>query len=169
MHPEAFSGFGWALAQSGLLTRKGLRVLDVGGQDINGSVHEHFPYALITTLDLENADIIADAITWKPDRLFDVVIATEVFEHVRDWPQILATMRKTLDPKGPGVLLATCASLFRIPHGATGAPLPASGEHYKNVDVLDLKACLSHLFSTFEVKYRYPPGDAYMWAKGPKK
>src|SRR5690349_11025084 len=84
MHPEAYEGFQWALQDSGaLLFPKQCKVLDIGGQMVNGSVHDLLPKdAVITTLDLENADIIADATTWEPDQQYDVVMATEVFEHV---------------------------------------------------------------------------------------
>jgi hypothetical protein len=165
MHPEAREGFAWALGASGLRVGPGLRVLDVGGQDVNGTVHDLLLGAEVTTLDLENADIIADARTWVPDRLFDLVIATEVFEHVREWRNVLLTMRAALDERGPGVLVATCASAGRPAHGATGAPLPVLGEHYENVHAADLRETLRTLFTESQVSYRHPPGDAYMWAR----
>lgn len=165
MHPEAYEGFGWAMRQVGLCKGAGdLRVLDVGGQNVNGSVHDYFARGCITTLDLENADIIADARVWLPDRKFDVVIATEVFEHVRDWRRVVHTMRSALDPNGPGFFLATCASTHRPPHGATGGPRPVKGEWYENVSVGDLTRCLETFFCFSDVEYQYPPGDAYMWA-----
>lgn len=166
MHPEAYEGFKWAVAEVKVpQPYAALRVLDVGGQNVNGTVHDLLPGAKITTLDLENADIIADARTWQPDQFFDVVIATEVFEHVREWRRVLMTMRKALDENGPGILIATCASNHRIPHGATGAPDPAPGEWYRNVKPADLQEMLEDLFTTCDVGYRYPPGDAYMWGR----
>lgn len=168
MHPEAHDGFGWAIRASGLLAgAPGQRVLDVGGQNVNGTVHDYFPGSEVVTLDLENADIIADARTWMPDRLFDVVIATEVFEHVAEWRSVLGTMKAALDPVGCGILLATCASTNRPLHGATGAPLPAEDEYYGNVPADALDSALSRLFRYTCVRYRYPPGDAYAWARGP--
>lgn len=166
MHPEAYAGFGWAIEQCGLDPTQPLRVLDVGGQNVNGTVHEYFTHTdtSILTLDLENADIIADARTWQPDLLFDVVIATEVFEHVRHWEAVIHTMRRALDPEGPGVFLATCASDNRQAHGATGAPAPAPGEWYENVSPERLRRVLHEEFRVAEVTYLYPPGDAYMWA-----
>lgn len=166
MHPEAHAGLGWAIDQARLDRHAPLRVLDVGGQNINGTAHDWFthPETTVTTLDVENADVIADARSWQPDRLFDVVMATEVFEHVEDWRAVLDTMRAALDPTGPGVLLATCASTGRPAHGATGAPLPAPGEWYGNVDPGDLTAAL-HGFPWREVRYQTPPGDAYLWAR----
>lgn len=167
MHPEAYIGVGWAITSSGLDCHVPLRVLDVGGQNVNGTAHDWFthPDTTITTLDVENADIIADARTWEPTTRFDVVLATEVFEHVANWAAVIRTMALALDPAGPGVLLATCASSNRPEHGATGAPLPAPGEHYRNVPPEELRAALLPYFPTAEVRYLYPPGDAYMWAR----
>lgn len=166
MHPEAFAGFGRAMQRAGIDRETAYRVLDVGGQNVNGTVHGWFsPETEITTLDLENADIIADARTWEPDRLFDIVIATEVFEHVENWCEVIGTMRKALDPDGPGVLIATCASTNRPRHGATGAPLPVDDEYYANVDPQELDDCLRNFFRTSVVEYCYPPGDAYMWGR----
>jgi hypothetical protein len=166
VHPEAYTGFQWLSYKSGVSRLPvGTRILDVGGQYVNGSVHDLLPFAQITTLDLENADIVADARLWEPDRLFDVVIATEVFEHVKEWRRVIHTMRKALDPAGPGFLLATCASTDRPRHGATGAPRPAPGEWYQNVEPVMLRHCLGAHFSEFDVVYQYPPGDAYMWGR----
>jgi hypothetical protein len=167
MHPEAHAGLGWVIDQSGLDRHAPLRVLDVGGQDVNGTAHDWFthPATTVITLDVENADIIADARTWEPDQLFDVVMATEVFEHVEDWRAVLRTMRLALDPAGPGVLLATCASDGRPVHGATGAPLPADGEWYGNVPPAELTEALSLYFPWREVRYQTPPGDAYLWGR----
>lgn len=164
MHPEAYQGFGWALAEVGINPTAHWRILDVGGQNVNGSVHDYFPYSTIKTLDLENADIIADATTWEPTELFDIVIATEVFEHVQDWRAVIKTMASALDPIGVGIFIATCASTNRPAHGATGAPMPAAGEWYKNVGPDELWPELEKHFKLCNVSYKYPPGDAYMWA-----
>jgi hypothetical protein len=167
VHPEAYAGLGWAITQARLDRHAPLRVLDVGGQDVNGTAHDWFthPDTTVTTLDIEHADIIADARSWVPDRLFDVVMATEVFEHVEDWRAVLDTMRRALDPDSRhATLLATCASTGRPAHGATGAPLPGPGEWYGNVEPDDLTDALSG-FPWREVRYQAPPGDAYLWAR----
>lgn len=165
MHPEAFDGFGHMLSQTTLDPEGYWQILDIGGQHINGNVHSYFPNATIKTLDLENADIIADACTWVPDQKYDVVICTEVFEHVRDWPQIIATAHMALDGEPGGYLLATWASDNRPPHGATGAPLPEDDEWYANVPPKDVDGMLASLFTEHHVEYRYPPGDGYAWAR----
>ena len=162
MHSEAYEGFGWALRESGLYAEGPWKILDIGGQYVNGSVHDYFSNSFMTTLDLENADIIADATTWEPTELFDVVIATELFEHVQDWRAVIRTMAKALVPKGR--FLATCASIGRRPHGVTGALDPAPGEHYANIHPDHLRDEISKHFSQGHVRYEPNPGDAYMWA-----
>jgi hypothetical protein len=172
MHPEAHAGFGWALDQAaaalGALVLDGLRILDVGGQDINGTVYDYFPNATIDVLDLYDGPgvtIVADATTWEPDPVYDVVMCTEGFEHIADWPAVIRTMRKGLNPAGPGVLLTTVASTNRQAHGQHGAPAPAEGEHYANVEPDALREELAHSgFGMVGVRYLYPPGDAYAWA-----
>lgn len=167
MHPEAYAGFALAAKDADLDLTRALRVLDVGGQHINGSVHDHFTGrgTVITTLDVENADIIADARTWHPTHLYDVVITTEVFEHVAEWREILDTMKAAVDVNGPGVVLITCASPPRAPHGATGAPLPVAGEWYANLTRRVLIEALRTRFSEHGVRYQHPPGDLYAWAR----
>lgn len=167
MHYEAFVGFRDMLELSGTDPEGPWRILDVGGQYVNGSVHDYFSNAEITTLDLENADIVADARDWRSSLKFDIVIATEVFEHVQEWQQIIATMHFHLDQfSGPGLLIATCASTNRRPHGVTGALDPAPGEWYRNVAPQELKTELDKWFKYSEVHYHPEPwGDAYMWAQ----
>lgn len=165
MHPEAYAGFGRMIEQAGLDRHAELRVLDVGGQNVNGTAHDYFPNSTITTLDLENADIIADASTWEAEPRFDVVMATELFEHVKEWEMVIGVMRDALDPKGAGVFLSTCASTARPEHGATGEPAPAKGEWYENVPPGKLQWLLESEFKECHVEYLHPPGDAYAWAR----
>lgn len=177
MHPEAHAGFGWALEQAelatyhtatGMLREDGLRVLDVGGQDINGTVYDYLPSATIDVLDLHDGPgvtIVADAAVWDPSQLYDVVMSTEGFEHMPDWPAVLRMMTRALDPQGPGVLLLTAASTDRRPHGQHGAMDPAPGEHYANVDPAVLHDELAAVgFGMRDTRYLYPPGDVYAWA-----
>lgn len=172
MHLEAFVGFGGLVEDSDLDTGAPLRILDVGGQDVNTTgqgfdLYTRFthPETTITTLDLYRADIIADAATWEPDRSFDVVMSTELFEHISTWREVIAVMRRALDPDGFGVFLSTCASTGRGPHGMHGAERPGRNEYYGNVAAYDLEYELDKHFSRVSVRHQFPPGDAYAWAR----
>lgn len=183
MHPEAHAGFGWALEQAERACARQessgnwvdpfrrhdpLRVLDVGGQDINGTVYDYLPNATIDVLDLHDGPgvtIVADAASWEPEPVYDVVMCTEGFEHMPDWPAVLRMMTRALDPTGPGVLLLTAASTDRRPHGQHGALDPAEGEHYANVDPAALRdELVAAGFGMRGTRYLYPPGDVYAWA-----
>ena len=79
MHPEAYE---WVRPHA---TSEPVEVLDIGGRNINGTSRDHFPHATrFTVIDIAEGpgvDVVADAATWTPDRSYDVVVCTEVFEH----------------------------------------------------------------------------------------
>lgn len=166
MHAEAYEGFGWMLEASKVDPAKPLKILDLGGQDVNGTVHDYFTHkrTQIVTVDIENADVIADAtVVYLPSFAADVVISTEAFEHIQDWRGVIRTAWIALKPGGH--LIATCASTDRGPHGMTGSWEVPAGEWYGNVSEAELRDYLGRLFEEHDVTYRYPPGDAYLWAR----
>lgn len=122
-------------------------VLDIGGRDINGTVKVLFPGADFTTLDIhpgENVDIVANAAHWEPDREYDIVTCTEVFEHASEWRGICATAFTAL--RSGGYLIATCAGPGRALHsGIDGGAELHEGEFYENVSAEDLHSCLKSL------------------------
>lgn len=121
-------------------------VLDIGGRDVNGTVHDLFPNATVyTVLDAmpgDNVDIVADASTWTPDRQYDVVVCCEVFEHTAVWREICTTAYLGLRPGG--TFIATMGGPGRAPHSAVdGGHILQPGEHYGNVDPDDLHRTLT--------------------------
>jgi SAM-dependent methyltransferase len=140
--------------------------LDLGGGDYNGTARELFPGVIWTGLDQvpgPGVDIVADIYDWEPNQYYDLVLCTEVLEHAYGWPRIIAKAHRAL--VDGGLLILTCASDHRMPHGATGAPAPAPGEHYANVSPAELESVVGALFDRSRVSYAYPPGDAYCWAQ----
>jgi len=121
-------------------------ILDIGGRNINGSPRDLWPDAPYTALDHiggEGVDIVADATTWNPDRLWDMGLCTEMFEHISpvDYRKVLQVLGKAI--KYQGVLLITCATDPRYPHSAYGTPGMPEDEFYGNVDPLDLALALT--------------------------
>lgn len=162
MHPEALAGAAAMLAQ--VVIAENPRCLDLGGQDVNGTAR-HLIAGTWDVLDIEagaGVTIVADGTAWRTDDPYDVVLSTEMLEHVEQWRAVLDTAAAALKPGG--VLILTCASDGRWPHGATGAPAPADGEWYANVSPDRLAAELAARFTQSHVTYQYPPGDAYAWA-----
>jgi SAM-dependent methyltransferase len=139
MHAEALEWVGR------YATTEPVAVLDLGGRNVNGSPRHLFPAAdPYVSLDIEpgrDVQVVADAATWKPDRAYDVVVCTEVFEHTFVWPQICVTAYSALRPGGR--LIATMAGPGRLPHSAfDGGPHLYAGEHYGNVEPLFLNSVL---------------------------
>lgn len=91
----------------------GRRVLEVGAYDVNGSVRpvverlEPSEYAGVDQAPGPGVDVICDAADLASvlDRsAFDVVISTEMLEHVVDWRPVMTAMVNVLAPGGLLVL-----------------------------------------------------------------
>jgi SAM-dependent methyltransferase len=158
--------------------------LDIGGADVNGTARRWFPEVSWHGLDIApgpGVDIVADATTWRGHGFvgdegreqpgidlpaYDIVLCTELLEHVKDWPAVLETIWHALVPDGHAFI--TCASTGRRPHGARGEHDVPPGEHYANVHPDELRDKVSRMYQAgmkFEGAMRYTavPGDLYAW------
>jgi trans-aconitate methyltransferase len=86
-------------------------------------------------------DIVADATTWTPDREYDVIVCTEVFEHTPDWRQICKTAGAAC--RRGGRIVVTCAGPGRHPHSGVEATALQPGEYYANVSKVELSEALA--------------------------
>jgi SAM-dependent methyltransferase len=144
MHAQAYS---FVKASVPHLTDQS-EVLEIGGQDMNGTVRGLFsPPARYLCVDIAagpGVDVVADAATWRPldpDRQFDVVVCCEVLEHTPDWRAILQTAHDVLARHG--LLIVTCAGPGRPVHSGR-APVAelAPGEWYRNISPEELGGAL---------------------------
>jgi hypothetical protein len=138
-----------------------LAVLEIGGRWINGGVRDLFPnadpYRSLDIVDGPGVDIVANAATWTPDQVYDVIVCTEVFEHTPEWPEILRTAAAAC--RAGGRIVLTMAGPGRSEHGADGGPRLA-GEHYANVHPDELREqMLAAGWTSVEVDYLPSPGD----------
>lgn len=172
------SGIKWAIESSGFKARFrpidlfATRAIDIGGADVNGSARQlvDSTVAWVNWMgwDIEDGpgvDLVIDCRKPPPAEYLgraDIVLCTEVFEHVQDWTSILCTIVDLLTPGGFAFI--TCASDGRRPHGARGALNPAPGEWYRNVSQEDLyRAIDQYPVERRNVKYNPNPGDLYAW------
>lgn len=124
---------------------EGASVYEVGSADWNGRAADYVPTGWVSWIGIDiaaapNVDLVGDARKVLPMLMpCDVVVSTEVFEHVEDWRGIVAAMAGALAPSG--WFVATCAGTGRPPHGAEGHPLRPD-EYYANVSLAELaEAC----------------------------
>ncbi len=145
----------------------GINVLEIGSLDINGSVRPLFNESIsqggsFFGIDIQEGpgvDLVADASVYQSDKLFDIVVCAEVFEHTAVWPKIVRNSHSLLVPGG--MFIATMAGEGRPPHSAIDENPIRSWEYYKNVTGKDLEEKLA-IFSTWEVNVK--DTDTRCWA-----
>lgn len=139
---------------------KNKKVLDIGSLDVNGNNRELFEDCSYIGLDVgegKNVDVISPGHLYDaPDKFFDVIISTEVFEHDMFYEKTITNIMRML--KDNGLFLFTCAAPGRPEHGTRRcgeecAPLLIQiseewADYYKNLDPEDIKK-ISNFEQTF--------------------
>lgn len=150
-------------------------VLDVGSLDINGNnrfLFEEYEYIGLDVGEGPNVDIVVKGHEYKTDKLYDVVISSECFEHDMYYKE---TIKNCIDlTKSGGLFTFTCASTGRPEHGTRrtkpeDAPflneIDEWGDYYKNLTENDMREIFSpdDLFSSYEFIYDSIHFDLYFW------
>lgn len=143
-------------------------VLEIGGVEINGGVRDLFPgadlYESIDPSDGPGVDLVLRARDHDGRGEFDLVLCTEVLEHVEQPAEVIACAWRALH--SGGWLILTCASTGRKPHGARGASDPEPSEWYRNVSPEELRDLL-YAWEIVDLDYLPTPGDVRCIARKP--
>lgn len=141
--------------------KTGLRVLEIGSYDVNGSARKIFAGSSYTGVDLcegPGVDVVASGHQVDfPDETFDVTVSTECFEHNEHWVATLVNMNR-MTKKG-GLVIVTCAGRGRLEHGTRRtSPKSSPGtsavgsDYYKNLRPRDFEALsLVRCFTSWHV------------------
>jgi Methyltransferase domain. len=157
---------------------QGIKVIEIGSYDVNGSVRKNFPSCHYTGIDLINGpgvDIVSSGESVDlPDDTYDVAISCECFEHNQSWRGTFINMHRMTKPGG--LMIITCASRGRTEHGTertTPSDSPgtqfAGNAYYRNLNVRDFKTSfnLAGMFRHYQFFYNGISKDLYFcgWKK----
>lgn len=143
-------------------------VLEVGSQNINGSVRPYFKNCFYVGIDLGEApgvDLVVSIINYNTPLAFDVVISSEMLEHCAEWAEALQQMFDNI--KHGGMFILTCAGPTRQEHG-TSRTSPGDSkftlDHYRNISMEDFTSILPlELFSESSLGLYRGDADLYFW------
>jgi len=152
----------------------GVRVLEVGSLDINGSVRRHFTDCDYTGVDIgpgPGVDVVAQGQELDfPDGSFDTTVSAECFEHNPYWMETFANMIRMT--RSGGLIAFSCASTGRPEHGTSrsdpgSSPLTVGlgWEYYRNLTEDDFRTFfdLDSMFSEHGFSYHAGSHDLYFW------
>ena len=148
----------------------GVKVLDVGSLNINGTVKDFFTNCEYIGVDLAEGpgvDLVGQGQELKfPDRHFDTVVSAECFEHNPYWLETFVNMHRMAD----GLVIFTCATEGRAEHGTSrttpsDSPFTVEWDYYRNlveddfIDNLDL----DNMFTRWSFSTNDNSHDLYFW------
>lgn len=148
------------------------KVLEVGSKNINGSPRKYFWFCDYVGVDLSSGkgvDVVMNftdsGLLKLPTFSYDIVISTEVLEHCEKWGMCLRRMYGLL--KSGGLMIMTCASEDRLPHGTNERhpeASPDTNEYYRNISKEDFKSVLPpELFDSYVLMNGRDKQDLYFY------
>jgi hypothetical protein len=158
------------LVEKNFFERKKISILEIGSYNVNGTIRDIFVNQEYIGVDVKKGpcvDIVYDGQNLDIKDKFDLSISCECFEHN---PFYLENFKKMIElTKNDGVVVFTCASLFRKEHGTTrttSADSPGSMEkwdYYKNLFKKDFekKIDMNKTFYKYQFYYNLFSDDLY--------
>ena len=172
-HHEQFDFF-WRLKLAfGDKFSRALKVLEVGSQDINGSIRQFFDESIeYIGIDLGAAPgvdfVMPGELIELPSHWADITVSTECFEHCESWAEVLINMHRITKPGG--MVIVTCAYTGRAAHGTIDSEIgssPFTGNYYKNLEPKDFESAidLSKAFGRYSFEIEQKANDLHFWGE----
>lgn len=131
---------------------EGVKTLEIGSLDINGSIRSFFTNADYIGVDVAPGpgvdEVRQGQLVDYPTGTFDVVISCECMEHNPFWVETLSNMFRMAKPGG--LVVVSCATTGRAEHGTTrtsGSESPLSisigWEYYRNISASEFKRSIN--------------------------
>lgn len=170
-HKEAYEFFKRLQLIHASFFSKAVKVLEIGSQNINGTVRGFFPKASeYLGLDLGIAEcvdwVIPGELIELPNNWADVALSTECFEHCKKWGDVLANMIRITRPGG--LIIITCAGIGRATHGTVDSDeysSPFTTDYYRNLGAKDIadRIKLGSYFESHGFEINSKSNDLYFW------
>lgn len=148
-------------------------ILEIGSQDINGSIRDYFPGASSKNwlgLDVGAGKcvdfVIPGELIQLSDGWADIAFSTECFEHAKRWKEVFLNMIRCT--RGGGLIVLTFAGAGRAAHGTVDTDegsSPYTNDYYKNLSLQDFVAELDieKYFSKYSIEVNSCDCDTYFW------
>lgn len=148
-------------------------ILEVGSQDITGSIRDYFPDTeskCWVGLDVGKGRgvdfVIPGELIQLPDGWADVAFSTECFEHAKCWREIFLNMIRITHEDA--LIILTFAGIGRAAHGTIDTEVnssPYTNDYYKNISIEDFASSfqLDKYFYRFSFEVNIVDGDTYFW------
>ncbi len=170
-HQEQKDFFHYLIRRFKSFVQQDMNILEVGSQDINGSVREYFPsnsnWLGIDIGPGKGVDlVIPGELIQLPDGWSDISISTECFEHTENWSNILLNMIRITKPDG--LVIVTCAGIGRPTHGTIDTNIgssPYTTNYYKNLGIVELNKAIdfNYYFKSYSFEVDATHGDTFFW------
>jgi SAM-dependent methyltransferase len=158
------------LVEKNFFREKKILILEIGSYNVNGTIRDIFVNQRYIGVDVKKGpcvDIVYDGLNLDIHDKFDLSISCECFEHNPYYLENFKTMIELT--KDNGVVVFTCASIFRKEHGTTrttSADSPGSMEkwdYYKNLFKKDFekKINMNKIFYKYQFYYNFFSDDLY--------
>lgn len=151
--------------------QKTANILEIGSQDISGSVRKFFGASqAYIGVDLGMAPgvdlVVPGELLQLSTGWADICISTECFEHAKRWKDILINMIRIT--KEDGLVLITCAGFGRPTHGTIDTNTyssPFTASYYKNLIPEDIDSAINagKYFKKYGFEVDCEAHDTYFW------